>query len=460
MFRSNQENGRPWVHISVHKKVREFDAKFYLAVKLVEAGFNVTIGKSSKVINATKFLPRGIYCDIRHLITRKQKFKRIKSYGHKIVAFDEEATSVLDWEEYKDNHISEEVTEMCSALFAWGPVHYNAIIQKLGKGAKEKVFDVGHPRFDVLRSPANIVFKDKTDSISKKYRDFILFTSNTGGWIMNKEIESVWRSYVDRNVIKDTPENYDHFYKAYEHRVQRHKELVELIKYLSVEINGIDIIVRPHFTESIEDWENDLGSYIEKVKIIHEFSSIPWILASKLVVHSSCTSGTEAFIAGKNVVTYRPVKNEKFDSEIPNNLSHEVNSKEQIKEIIDKIIGNDNIIYPERDEEKIRLASQYFSSIKGENSTSKVVKILKDISFIDNFEKLRYLHVKVMSILNMFKYCSKNFIKNLLCKSPVGLENHIYDDMVNKNIMGLSLKGKIVVKKLEEELFILKNYNK
>ena len=58
------------------------------------------------------------------------------------------------------------------------------------------------------------------------------------------------------------------------------------------------IIVRPHPGEDLKRWDGLFGE-CPNVKVIREGAHLPWTMACRLLLHTSCTTGFEAQVAGK-----------------------------------------------------------------------------------------------------------------------------------------------------------------
>ena len=185
---------RPWVHLAVHKRVRELDAKLFLALGLVLRHFNVVIGRTGKLRPLAARLPKGTYCDIRVLITRLEVFKHWRSLDHKIVALDEEATSFSNKELYQARFISTDVVSLCEAVFSWGPYHSSTLQGVVQNEPGSVVRETGHPRFDMLREPVKNFYQKQENAIHAEYGKFFLINSNAGGWIIAGDRQR-WRHH-------------------------------------------------------------------------------------------------------------------------------------------------------------------------------------------------------------------------------------------------------------------------
>lgn len=462
---------KPWVIIAVHKTVRELDGKLYLAMELLEKDFNVILGRSSALIRSAELLPKGIYCDIRHLITRKKHFERFVNAGSKVVAFDEEATSFTDPEEFARNHISQETVAFAEQCYTWGKHHHDTALGAVEDGYKDRFLCTSHPRFDMLREPGRIFYKNKVDELKLKFSSFILVTSNTGGWILSGDLDKKWQSYVSRGIFENSPENRDRFFAEHEYRVKRHQTLVSLVRDLAGVLPTKNIIIRPHFTETVSQWVESLGEVPENVKIIHEGPSIPWIMAAQAVIHSSCTSGTEAFLAGTPCISYRAIREERFDAVLPNSLSVEATTPGEVITLLEKWNAYPSSYDRDYRKPKLDLFDRYFAAREGETSSQRVAKAMSEISFTDQVNVERFENflkrtdsggigrVAFQSLKNHVRSVIGSFKKRYVSSQPI--EPEITLDMVEERIerlekyMSWGDEKRLRVIDLGSEMFLL-----
>ena len=80
----------------------------------------------------------------------------------------------------------------------------------------------------------------------------------------------------------------------------------EVIPKLSSNFPDFKIIIRTHPEENDKTYKV-ISKVFKNVIVIHKGSVHPWILASESVIHSGCTTGTEAFALGKKSIYYNPL---------------------------------------------------------------------------------------------------------------------------------------------------------
>jgi hypothetical protein len=134
----------------------------------------------------------------------------------------------------------------------------------------------------------------------------------------------------------------------------------ELVQELAREFPDRTIIVRPHPSEDHDSWKS-LCSQFDNAFCVYEGGITPWLIGADTVIHNSCTTGVEAFVAGKKVISYQPCKSELYDLELPNNLSTCCDSLNDVVSCIK------NSTY-ELSSNQIKLAQQYVASYQGEPS--------------------------------------------------------------------------------------------
>ena len=143
--------------------------------------------------------------------------------------------------------------------------------------------------------------------------------------------------------------------------------------------SGQKVIVRPHPSENITVWKNKTKNYSKNIKIIRSGNIIPWLMASKLVIHNGCTTAIEGTFLNKTVISYRPNKNLNVETYLPNAISISIESEEDVVEFIKNLILNKSNFLSKN---SINILNNYF---KFEND--KEDTCIKIISIIENLSK-------------------------------------------------------------------------
>jgi hypothetical protein len=233
----------------------------------------------------------------------------------------------------------------------------------------------------------------------------------------------------------------------------------------------LTFIIRPHFTETHDQWEQSLGKIPANVQIIHEGPSIPWIMAAQTVIQSSCTSGTEAFLAGTPCIAYRAIRDERFDADLPNSLSVEATTPGEVIALLKKWNSDPSLYERVYREPKLDLFDQYFTAREGETSAKRVAKAMSEISFTDegNAERLENFLTRTdsegigraayQSLKNQFRSIIRSLKKRNASSQPV--EPKITHQMVKDRVehleeyMNWGDEKRLQVIDLGDEMFVM-----
>jgi hypothetical protein len=75
------------------------------------------------------------------------------------------------------------------------------------------------------------------------------------------------------------------------------------------------VIVRPHPSESLTFYQKAL-SFAANIFVRREGNVLNWIRFADVVMHTNCTTGVEAVLAGRPVINFRPSGPERQDVEV------------------------------------------------------------------------------------------------------------------------------------------------
>lgn len=155
----------------------------------------------------------------------------------------------------------------------------------------------------------------------------------------------------------------------------------------------IKLIIRPHFTETDAQWKRWLPAGLGNIQIEHSGSAIPWMLASQAVIHNSCTTGTEAFLADVPVIAYRPVRDDRYDAELPNRLSVEVRNETEAISFLGGILTDATKPMESGEEARNQLFDSIMSGRTGPSAAERITNELERLAFADGSNEQRVDHL-------------------------------------------------------------------
>lgn len=361
---------KKWLYIAIETKSREYIAKLLLSILALKKGYNVVLGYHSvRLYTEYSLMPPGIYLDKSIWEVQTNSFEKLKKKGFMICATDEEGVVYRNHKLLLER-ISFNSLNLIEYFFTWGQQQTTIILDKYPQ-FENKIKNVGNPRIDILKEKYFDIYKKERNYLKKKYGRYILVNSNFPDVTSNtlkRKIEEL--KGLTNNIDEDYWKNaFIYYSKLLELFIDGIKELAKS--------TSLNIIIRPHPSEKPNFWIEEFKDY-DNVKIIYKFSINPWIIESELVIHNGCTTGIEAFLMKKPVIAFRPIFSDQFDQELPNSISKEINTKEELKKWVRIFLKNKNkfdVIY----DEKIKLMKKHISMINGLSS----LKILNHLNSLN-----------------------------------------------------------------------------
>jgi hypothetical protein len=243
------------------------------------------------------------------------------------------------------------------------------------------IHNTGNPRNDMLRPEMHPFYEDDVQALRRKYGDFILINTNFNhvnafGPDMNlfqpvmKPGEPAKFGRAARGMNREYAQGLS------DHKQAVFKSFQHLIPKLDQAFPNLNIIIRPHPTER-HDVYKEMATHCSRVHVTNDGNVVPWILATKAVLHNGCTTGIEAFVMGVPAISYRESISEDYDNgfyQLPNAVSHQCFNFAQLQDMIHQIISGklgvaDGI-------ERQALVKRYLASQEGPLACEKMVEVL------------------------------------------------------------------------------------
>lgn len=172
--------------------------------------------------------------------------------------------------------------------------------------------------------------------------------------------------------------------RDYAEGLRAHKQVIfeafqRLIPELERAFPDLKIVVRPHPTES-QDVYRRIASQCKRVEVTNEGNVVPWLLATRALIHNGCTTGVEAFVLRVPAVSYRARVNEDYDCgfyRLPNLLSYQAFAFEELRNTLAKILAGE--LGAADGDERRALVDRYLAGLDGPCACERIVDILEEI---------------------------------------------------------------------------------
>lgn len=364
------------IYLPIETKVREFHAKLLLAAVGAEAGFDVVLGGQRSLLHGMRFFPPGIYVDKSISRTRVERFRGLRELGHEVVAWCEEGLAYRDRDTYLHQRVSVASLAQVTTFFAWGDTQAEAVLKK-APDAAGKITRSGNPRFDVLRPELRSVFAPAAMALRERWGSFILVNTNFGRFNHFNGRDYVFHTLKRRGIIVTA--EHEQFLRRWSTFLgELFEHFARMLPALASAFPRHRIILRPHPSENHDVWRTRTRA-LPNVEVVHEGSVIPWILACDALVHNSCTTGVEAYLLDRPTITFRPLRDEVLDSELPNAVSVEATDCASLANCVEGALnGRFPGVRPGADK-RAACAQRYIANLDGALAADRVVRALASL---------------------------------------------------------------------------------
>jgi surface carbohydrate biosynthesis protein len=243
----------------------------------------------------------------------------------------------------------------------------------------------GNPRSDLLRPELRRFYQGEVEALRKTHGDFIL---------MNTNFNHVNAFYPGLNLFKPAkrPGEHSKFGRAargmsrdYAEGLRDHKQAIfehfqRLIPALEQTFSKHTIVVRPHPTENHEIYRS-IAAQCSRVRVTNDGNVVPWLLATRALVHNGCTTGVEAYVLRVPAVSYRATVNDRYDYgfyRLPNFVSYQCYTFEELCATLRKIIAGE--LGAADGDERRALIDRHLAGLEGPMACERIVDVIEEIA--------------------------------------------------------------------------------
>ena len=353
---------------------REFDAKVLLACFAAERGFSVIVGSKREIHLKMDILPQSIYLAInlsdRNIIVDTL----LNKLGHTIAGGDEESIVYSSPDVYIKEKLGPEVFKKPKVFLAWGP-EIRRIWETHSNYQGAPIHITGNPRIDLLRPEFRDFWKVQTQKLQERYGRFILINSNYDRINNHRPGKGEDQQILRASKADPSAVNQDDLALATYHR-DLFEGFQTMASTIARSFPEYTIVIRPHPSESKKAWVEATAD-CSNVQVVFEGNIVPWLLAAQVVIHNSCTTGLESYILGTPVIAYRPLTSDRFDRALPNSLSQQAFTLEELQTLVTISVKGDYQPTPNVSESQKTLIEQYIAFLEGPFASEKIVEVLE-----------------------------------------------------------------------------------
>jgi surface carbohydrate biosynthesis protein len=293
-----------FLYMPMEIAARDLDSRLLIALFAVREGVGVVTGQKWLLQKNARWMPKGYWIFKTPTPSDAKYMQRIQSFGHRVAVIDEEMPGIGDsnqrlrWVDSRAVHAAE-------VIFCLGEKHVSSMIREYPEYA-EKLTITGNPRWDFLRPELRQIFSNDAARIRDKYGSFILINTNCGGINSGKKsIEALIKGQVrDGRLDLSRADDREFVNAGIAWEKANFRAVPLLARRLAAEFSDHLIVLRPHPNENMDTYQQALAGE-DRVKIVREGSAAPWLAASEVLIHTSCTTGSESYALGQQPVCYQ-----------------------------------------------------------------------------------------------------------------------------------------------------------
>ena len=329
-----------YLPIEIHS--REIHSRLFLAHAAVADGWDVVIGPRFELSALLEFLPSGVYLGIGFHTSAVKIAQKLKSVGHLIVSLDEEGMVRLAPKYYREYRVDQKIFAFSEKVICWSTGHLNEIKQLATDS--EKLTVLGNPRLDILSAEARPMFFEEVEKIKETHGDFILINSSFGTANHLHGID-YWRGELEKRGWFDTADK-AHYQNL---RIKFQIKIFHAMRDLAIAIaeKKLQLVIRPHPSECLKTWRELEQAYPSIITVVREGNVIPWMLASKVVIHNGCTTAIEGRLLDKPVISYCPTSEPLVESELANSVGLLFSDKDKLVKFLYERLKFTELTWPE-----------------------------------------------------------------------------------------------------------------
>ena len=287
----------PRLYFLIEETSRELASRVLLCTIAAERGLSSAIIPQWAIWEQFDRLPPGIVIfKGSNTLQTRHMFAAHKA-GHLVAAIEEEALG-LSLDTQIQRLFDPRIIQACDLILAQGN-HLRDVIVSKDPALADRVIVTGNPRIDLLRPPFSAKIMAQAREVQRVHGDYVLINSNIGS--VNPRVEDTYFDFIaclQVGLIRanNTGDRAD--FMAWCGWERDNLDL--LARLIGTYLERPDypkLIIRPHPSENVAKWRE---AYRDEtgVSIIQEGDHLPWTAGARLLIHTGCTTGTEAVLLG------------------------------------------------------------------------------------------------------------------------------------------------------------------
>jgi surface carbohydrate biosynthesis protein len=303
----------PTVLFPIEIGTRELDSKLVMASALAAEGCRSIVGYK-EALKAIAQLSRGVVWQGKSLFsskTRDHVADDLISRDSAIMFLHDEGGihQVSAWKQnvLKKHRVDDLRTRDISRVCVWGE-RQKEVISEFAAELSGVLVVTGSPRFDLCHPKFSWLVDAQDQKEIATCTPFILICTR---FVNAAHAEGQEVPFLRRMYSTGWPESFDAsaiadvVFTQWQQAVHDFADLVVLVKEIALAYPNYTLVLRPHPSENLTFYRQAFSRF-KNVTVRRDKSVLNWIRSAALVIHSNCTTGIEAVLAGRPVLNLLP----------------------------------------------------------------------------------------------------------------------------------------------------------
>ncbi len=341
------KNDMPTVLLPIETVTRELDSKLAIASALASMGLRSIVGhkdamkivanKSKRIIWQGKSLLAGV--------PTRSLWRSLAKKNSAIMFMIDEGGIFPEnvWVQYMlQKHWIHQIRDIpVNTVCLWGALQ-KQVIAKQAPELGNALAVTGCPRFDLCGTNYSWIESAANETIHSTHQPYILMCSRFNSIAHAEGMQIPFTKMLKPNKwpnmsLQDVSELW---YTSWQRDVHDFADFVVAVKEIAKTNPDYTIVLRPHPSESLDFYKEALKPF-KNIKVIRSGSVLGWIRSAEVMVHTNCTTGVEAILAGRPTINFLPdtVPRENLDKAVSREAGMVTRSIEETVERVSEIVN-------------------------------------------------------------------------------------------------------------------------
>ncbi len=366
----------PIVYLPMEIAARDLDSRLLISLFAVKAGLEAVIGQKWLLQKNARAMPKGYWIFKTMTPGDGDQMAKMAKRGHGISAIDEEMPGLGQGGSQSLHWVDDKAMAMTETIFCNGDKHMAALNAGYPETDTHLVV-TGNPRWDFLRPELRGVFEEEINALRERFGRFLLVNTNIGTYnSAKKTAEATIKGLAkDGRINLNSAEDQAYLRNLEAFETANFAAAAPLVKRLVKNFPEHQVILRPHPTEKLKPYQDALKG-VSRAHVLFEGPAVKWLAATDLLVHTSCTTASEAFALGTRAICYQPIPSPINDYLLSSVLSDIATSEDEVIEQASAILAGtcDQAVMQQRQ----NVFNSFFAAQSGQLAAQRIANFAAD----------------------------------------------------------------------------------